>query len=273
MQAASREALDVLRQSPTVIASANSSAEVISTQLDELYQVAEVLAAQPQLRRAIADSAAATKARADLGERLFGGKVSAPVVELVQAAAVGRWSEPWDLVDALELVGDEMVLGVAEQQGDIDQVEDELFRFERLLDAEDQLATLLDDVNMTAQRRVGLLDSIITGKVHPLTKLLLDHAVASRNKRTIATSVRSLLDMAGARRARSVARVLSAIELSGDQQQRLARALSELYGRSITVLTAIDPNVRGGLVVRVGDEIIDGSIAARLVSVRNALAS
>jgi F-type H+-transporting ATPase subunit delta len=102
---------------------------------------------------------------------------------------------------------------------------------------------------------------------------LLGHAVQSLNKRTIGASVRGLLDAAGARRARSVARVLSAIELTAAQQQRLAVALSELYGRSITVLTAVDATVRGGLVVRVGDEIIDGSVAARLASVRNALAS
>ena len=78
--------------------------------------------------------------------------------------------------------------------------------------------------------------------------------------------------MAGARRSRSVARVLSALELTADQEQRLARALTDLYGRPITVLTAVDPSIRGGLVVRVGDEIIDGSVAARLFTVRQALA-
>jgi F-type H+-transporting ATPase subunit delta len=60
--------------------------------------------------------------------------------------------------------------------------------------------------------------------------------------------------------------------LSDAQQERLAAALSEMYGRSISVRTALDPHVRGGLVVRVGDEIIDGSIASRFAEARAALA-
>jgi len=204
---------------------------------------------------------------------VFGTKVNAAVLTLVQAAASGRWSEPWDLVDSLELVADEMAFAVAEQQGLLDDLEDQLFRFERIVDAEGQLSALLDDPNIDASRRQSLLDSVLADKVHPLTKSLLEHVVVSRNKRTVGTAVRNLLDLAGARRLRSVARVLSAVELTAAQQQRLTTALTELYGRSITVLTAVDPGVRGGLVVQVGDEIIDGSVASRLASVRNALAS
>ena len=155
----------------------------------------------------------------------------------------------------------------------LDDVEDELFRFERVLDSEDQLASLLDDSNVDAKRRVGLLDSVVAAKVHPLTTSLLEHAVESPNKRMLAVAVHRLLDLAGSRRSRSVARVLSATELTAAQQTRLAKALTEIYGRSITVLSAVDPSVRGGLVVRVGDEVIDGSVAARLASVRQALAS
>jgi F-type H+-transporting ATPase subunit delta len=273
MQAASREALATLRKNQVVVDSASLSVAQVTAQVDEIYAAAGLLTAQPQLRRAIGDAAAAPKARTDLVQAVFGRQVTAPVLALTQAAATERWSDPWDLVDSLETVGDEMSFAVAEKQGVLDEVEDELFRFERILDSEGRLSTLLDDPNASTERRMGLLDTVVAGKVHPLTMSLLGHAVQSRNKRTIGTSVRSLLDAAGALRARSVARVLSAIELTGAQQQRLAAALSELYGRSITVLTAVDAGVRGGLVVRVGDEIIDGSVAARLASVRNALAS
>jgi F-type H+-transporting ATPase subunit delta len=66
--------------------------------------------------------------------------------------------------------------------------------------------------------------------------------------------------------------VTTAVELSAEQQQRLAAVLTALYGRPINVRTAVDPTVRGGLVVRVGDELIDGSITSRLLSARTALA-
>jgi F-type H+-transporting ATPase subunit delta len=68
-----------------------------------------------------------------------------------------------------------------------------------------------------------------------------------------------------------VAKVVSAVALTSAQETRLTAALSELYGRPISVHTAVDPAVRGGLVIRIGDEIIDGSVAARLTQARNAL--
>jgi F-type H+-transporting ATPase subunit delta len=273
MQAASREAQAALLRHRVVTDSAGLGATAVSSQVDQLYSIADLLAGQPQLRRAIADPSTVPDGRAGLVQTVLAGKVGDQTLELVEAAARGRWSDPWDLVDSLEVCADDMVFAVAERSGALDELEDELFRFERVLDTEAQLPTLLDDVLATPQRRVGLLDSIITGKVDALTKLLLDRAVASVNKRSVATAVHALLDMAGARRSRSVARVLSAVELTGAQQTRLAAALTDLYGRPITVLTAIDPGIRGGLVVRVGDEIIDGSVAARLLTVRQALAS
>jgi F-type H+-transporting ATPase subunit delta len=51
----------------------------------------------------------------------------------------------------------------------------------------------------------------------------------------------------------------------------LEAALTEMYGRAISVRTAVEPTVRGGLVIRVGDEVIDGSIAAQLAAARAAL--
>ena len=60
--------------------------------------------------------------------------------------------------------------------------------------------------------------------------------------------------------------------MSDKQQGDLAARLTEMYGRRIEVRHAVDPNIRGGLVVRVGDEVIDGSVASRLAHVRKAFA-
>ena len=77
-----------------------------------------------------------------------------------------------------------------------------------------------------------------------------------------------LIEAAGARRMRSVARVVSAVEMTDQQQGKLAEKLSQLYGRRIEVRHAVDPSVRGGLVVHIGDEVIDGSVASRLNQIR-----
>jgi F-type H+-transporting ATPase subunit delta len=272
MHAASREALVALRPRIDTVIGRFSSVDGLTGLADELYDIAGLLTRQPGLRRLLADPATPAEGRAQLAATLFDGKVSASALQLVQAAAEQRWSSPWDLLDSFESAGNEALVAAAENEGAMDRVEDELFQVERILDAEPDLTVLLDEAGATPDRRRELLARVVEGKVHPLTQALLDHAVESQRKRSILLAVDDLIQAAAARRERSIARVASATELSDKQQRDLAHALTELYGREIEVRCSIDPAVRGGLVVRIGDELIDGSVAARLNDARAAFA-
>lgn len=272
IHAASRGALSALRERLEAVTGRFSTADGLIGLSQELYSVAELLAGQPRLRRAVSDASTDPQRRADLVDRLLEGKIGGSALQVVRDAVGLRWSTPWDLVDSLESVADEALFSAAANDNVLDRVEDELFRFERILDGQSELAVLLDEVSSTAQRRVELLDSVVGGKVHPITRELLQHAVTSRRKHTVSFAIDDLLEAAARRRDRSVAKVLSAVELSAAQQSRLTSALTELYSRPISVRAAVDPSVRGGLIVRVGDEVIDGSVAARLTQARSALA-
>jgi F-type H+-transporting ATPase subunit delta len=272
MRAASRDALAKLRGQQDSVSGQGQSVDALVALAEDLYSVTQLLVSQPQLRRTLADPATAPEGRAVLVAQLLQGKIGAGALTTTQDAVRERWSSPWDLADALELTAIDTLFVAAERQGALGDVEDELFRFERILDAETGLTTLLDEPTVEASRRVSLLDTVLASKVHPITKLLLEHAVASQRTRGITYAAHDLLDEAAARRERSVARVLSAVALTDEQQTRLATALAQTYGRPISVRTAVDPSVQGGLVVRIGDEVIDGSVAARLANVRTALA-
>lgn len=272
IRAASRHASADLRARLDEAMRGLSTDELIA-EARELYAVAGVLVNEPQLRRTLGDPSTEADTRTGLAARVFEGKVSSRVLDVVKAAVVLRWSSPWDLTDGVERSGDDVLLQAAEQGGNLDDVEDELFRFERLLDAQPELDVLLDEGAAPVDRRAGLLRDIVFGRVHPITQALLEHAVTSSRKRNIELAIDDLLDAAAARRQRSIARVVSARELTAEQQQRLAASLTQLYSRPIEVHTAVDPGVQGGLVVRVGDEIIDGSVASRFLAVRAALTS
>jgi F-type H+-transporting ATPase subunit delta len=238
LRSASRQALDALRAQENALYEASgkkaASADDLAAFAEQLYAIADLLVAQPRLRRTLGDPATAPEARAALLENLLNGKVSGEVLELAKHAVSQRWSTPWDLTDALEGAGDDALFAAAAKQNSLEQVEDELFRLERILDANGE-------------------------------------AVGQR-KRSLVLAIDDLLDKTAQRQNRSVARVISATPLSDKQERRLAKALSDMYGRPISVRTALDPDVRGGLVVRVGDEVIDGSIAARFAAARSALA-
>jgi len=271
--AASRQALATLRGRVDGVTGRFSTAQGMTGLAQELYDVVDLLITQPRLRRMLADPTTPAEGRADLAGGLFDDKIGASAVQLLRAAVAQRWSSPWDLLDALETTADDVLFGAAEQDGLLDEVEDELFRFERVLSTESRLTTALDDASAVAERRVKLVRDVVGDKVGPITLMLLEHAVASRRKHSVTLAIDDLLELAAARRNRSMARVVSAVELTGQQVSRLAAALSDMYGREINIRAAIDPGVRGGLVIRVGDEVIDGSIAARLASARAALAN
>ncbi len=272
MRSASRQALAALQEQEQSAFAGHMSAATLTIVSDELYAIADLLVGQPRLRRTIGDPSTSPEARAELAERLLSGKVGTQALALAQAAVRQRWSSPWDLTDAVEGAGDDALFAAAEADGSLGNVEDELFRFERILDSQGDVVGLLDDLSVNSPRRIALLDALVEGKVSSVTLSLLRHAVASERKRTIVLAIDDLLDKAAARQARSVARVICAVPLTDAQQERLVATLSGMYGRPISLRIAIDPEVRGGLVVHVGDEVIDGSIATRLVNARNAIA-
>jgi F-type H+-transporting ATPase subunit delta len=272
IQSASRQALAELLEQLGAVTNRFSTVDGLTGLSSELTQVVDLLINQPPLRRRLADASTKPERRAELAGQLLDGRLGTSSVQVVRDAVSLRWSSAWDLIDALEIVADEVLLAAAEQTGALDTVEDELFRFGRIIDGDSRLSTLLDDYAADARRRVELLRQLVAGKVDSVTELLLEHAVASQRKRTLTHSVDSLLDLAAQRRDRTMARVISATELTAAQESRLAEALTEIYGHAITIRSAVDPGIRGGLVVRVGGEIIDGSVTTQLANLRTALA-
>lgn len=230
----------------------------------ELGSVAAVLGAEPVIRRHLADSSAPAQARRQLVETLFGAKVSRPALETLLDVAVLRWSRPLDLVDGIEELARQALLAVAERDGTLADVEDELFRFGRILAAEPVLAALLGDETAPVYRRIELLDTVLAGRARPVTRLLLEQAVRAPRRRKLDDVVEELVQRAAARRERSVAHVSAGGPLSDRQEQRLLDALSRVYQRAISLKVELDPELLGGVVIRVGDEVIDGSVAGRL---------
>ena len=235
---------------------------------DDLGAVAAVLGEQPAVRRHLADPAVPAAVRRKMAETLFGGKVSRNALRMLSDVVASRWSRPLDLVDGLEELAWQALLAVAERDKSLDDVEDELFRFGRILVAQPRLATLLADETAPAARRVELLDTVLGDRVRPVTHRLLEQAVRAPRRRPLDEIVEGLVERAAARRERSVAHVTAAGPLSQQQEQRLLDVLSRIYQRPISLQVDFDPELLGGLVIRVGEEVIDGSVAARLAQAR-----
>ena len=126
------------------------------TLADELFAVARLLDGQLSLRRALSDPAGKPEDRAALARRLFAGKVSDVTLDLVETVASQRWSHPIDLVDAFMTLATEASLDAANVRGELDGVEDELFRFGRIVSGDRELGRLLSDRKASAEGKRAL---------------------------------------------------------------------------------------------------------------------
>ena len=231
---------------------------------DELFAVAHLLDGQVALRRALSDPSGSPADRAGVARRLLSGRVSGATLDLVETAARQRWSRPLDLVEATETLATDAALDAAEARGELDGVEDELFRFGRIVGGDAELSRILSDRTAPVTGKAALLDGLLAGRVSPITAMLLRNHLTGRTIGHAENVVERLSEAASTRRGQSVARVTTAVPLTDAQERRLAELLGRLYHRPIGLQVVVDPGVLGGLVIRVGDEVIDGSIAHRL---------
>jgi F-type H+-transporting ATPase subunit delta len=267
MHASSRAAMEASREAlraQTGGALSRTRGDALLTLADELFAVAHLLEGQLSLRRALSDPSVRPDDRAGLVRRLLSAKVGANTLEVLETVARQRWSRPLDLVEAVETLAIEAALDAAEARGELDSVEDELFRFSRIVAADDDLARILGDRSAPREGKAALLDRLLTGKVSPVTERLVRNTLTSSHVHNPENEIERLSVMAARRRGRAVAHVVSAVPLSAMQERRLVDTLERLYGRTMGLQVQVDPTVLGGLVIRVEDEVIDGSIAHRL---------
>jgi F-type H+-transporting ATPase subunit delta len=238
----------------------------------DLLSIAALLDDQRALRVTLADPGQPTEARAGLVTALLDGKVGTDALSVLQAAVAARWSADADLVAAVQQSGAQAALAAAEAAGTADRVEEELFRFGRLLNANGELALTLSSPSIATATKQALITDLLAGKADATTATLVDHVVAHPLGRTVAQAVEALAELAAQRRGRLLADVTVARPLTDAQAERLTAVLGRIYGRGVDLQVTVDADVVGGVQVRVGDEIIDGTLASRLEQARRRVA-
>ena len=153
---------------------------------------------------------------------------------------------------------------IAQAEGSLERVEDELFRVARAFESNDQLRSTLTDSTLPADRRQQVVEQLLGAKASATTVQLVSMLVTSGQVKEMPAIIDSLVKRASSEKAQEVAEVRSAIPLSDDQQKRLAAALSKATGKALNLKVVVDPSVLGGLVAVVGDEVIDDTVRTRL---------
>jgi len=198
-----------------------------------------------------ADAADAGQVRTVPAEELLGGRTA--VRERIRGYADRLFQE----VDRLEL---------------IDDIEDELVRFARILDSSRGLRHALGDPSTAVAQRVALAGDLLRGKVLVATARLVTYVLQAGHIRDLVGTLEWVAGLAAEERGRRVAEVRSAVELDDDEYIRLVEALERTAGRPVKVRVQIEPSLLGGMAVEIGDTVIDGSVRHRLDQLRETLA-
>ncbi len=251
----------------------NIASAAVSTRLgDELFAVVGLLDSEHPLRRARADPGKPAGEKGAIASALLRGKVTRRTEALVVAAVEARWATQGDMVDAIEQLAIEAMVLAAQADGTLDELEDGLFRFGRVIAGQPDLRAALADPSLPVDRKQALLDALLDGKVTPVTLRLISQVVLHPRGRSLTAALDLCATLAARRREQLIAVVRSAVELSASERRRLAEALAASYGHQVHLNVVIDPSVMGGISVQIGDELIDGTVASRLAAVRRKLA-
>ena len=243
------------------------SASDLAAHPSELFAVVDAVHSSVALRRALTDPGAAEKQRQQLVHNLLDGKVSKTAAGIVADGVVIRWPGGRTLTAALERQAVRAQLLDAERAGVLEETEDELFRFARLVESTPSLRNALADRAAPLQQRQDLVGELLTGRATEATVALAKRAVGAR-ERTFVHTVEGFVALAAEQRNRLVATVRVAQPLTAEQRDRLRTVLQRQTGRDVTVQEVVDESVVGGARVELGDEVIEGTVAARLESAR-----
>jgi len=233
----------------------------------QMFAVVDLLDSSATLRRAVTDPGTPESARRALVHGLLDGKVDEAVADLVAEAATLRWAGGRTFAAALERQAVRAQLIVADRRGELEDTEDQLFRFARLVESNPELRNLLGDRALGLGRRQDLVEGLLTGRATEATILLARRAVVAR-ERTFGQTIEGYVTLAAAQKNRVVATVRVAGPLSADQRDRLRAALRKKIGREVAIQEVIDPDILGGVRVELGEEVFEGTVSGRLEEAR-----
>lgn len=160
------------------------------------------------------------------------------------------------------------ILEFAKAEGQLETVGDELFQIARTFDSSSELRDSLADPRLPIDRKQGIISDLLGTKASALTVNLINFVIGVGKARDLPAIADRLVDKAASARHRAVAEVRSAIELDADTVRRLEEGLGAATGKTVEAKVVIDPSILGGIVARVGDVVIDGSVKGRLQDLR-----
>lgn len=230
---------------------------------EQLFEVAVVVGDSAALLTALTAFETDAAPKKALVKKLF-GSVDSNVQKLVEGLVSSRWSAPQDLLTALEELG--IRAAAASEKTAIDE---ELLAFARIVSSDPDLELAIGSKLSPVAAKVATVQQLLNKKASAATVAVVAQLVRQPLGRRIGELLGNAAAVAADENGYVLAHVVTASPLAAAQQERLQHTLAgRAGGREVRLNVVVDPSILGGLKVQIGDDVIDGSIAARLGDLR-----
>jgi F-type H+-transporting ATPase subunit delta len=259
----------------------------------DLEAIEQLVLANAQLRAALTDTAVPGPARRAVVLDLLEGKVSPAARRLAAFASMvvhapevttalgwvgtrvrhlgeGQDDEPGlSLLQSRQRVGG-YATGVHEDMSvaELESLEDDLFRFARIVAATPPLRAALSDRDLDVSARQGLVTELLEGKMSPASVALARFAVTGGRARDIVGTLDFLVELTAQARGWRIARVQAAAPIDDAQRTELAESLGTLAGGPVELQVEVDESLLSGALIRIGDLQVDATARGRIDALR-----
>jgi F-type H+-transporting ATPase subunit delta len=163
------------------------------------------------------------------------------------------------------------MLMVAAGEEMVDRVEQELTQFKAVLEKNGSVLEFLKDPKVAPEGKEKAIVEIFGGEISQITLHQVALAIGQGRGELLVDIIDEFFRLASESRKKATADVVTAVPLSEETGKKLEEVLSELIGEAVFLKKTVDPSLLGGLVVRVGERIIDGSIRSQLHRLREGI--
>lgn len=273
---------------------------LVSATAAEVSAVRALIEGSDDLRLNLSDPGIPEAARAGVVTDLLSGRVGDPTLRLltfiIRADGATQFMADLDWLDGriqASARGDvevgETILGrvaateridgyataVLERipgERELGNIEDELFRFMRVVDGSDELRAALTDRSVPVDARHGIVTDLLQARATAASVSLAAYTTHVGRPRDYVDLLAHIVDRVAAENNRRLAEVHAPVDLDEEQRRQLAAALARVVGRDVEVRVTVDPSVLGGFVATIGDTVVDGSARHRLELLKERLA-
>src|SRR4030042_1357483 len=163
----------------------------------------------------------------------------------------------------------EALLQVARAEEAVDRIEEELTRLKKALDSNAELREFLNNLQITSDGKKKALFQIFGEAISPITLHWINMVVDQGRQRRLPTIIEVFFNLAQEAREKVTAEVITSIPLPEDLIERFQKELSKASKKQVFLKPLVDESILGGVIVKIENKVIDGSVKHRLEEIKN----